>query len=233
MPPTGMSMIRAFLLALGDLRDPRVLRVLAVSLAVTLLLMAVVAAGLGWGATWLVGDRLAWGTGAGRMAGLAAAVGAVLLGWLLFRTIAIAVLGLLADGVVEAVERRRYPAAHLRARPVSTGRAARMALGSVARAVAINLLLAPAYLALLASGIGTPLLFLAVNGWLLGRDLFDMVAARHLPPAAMRQLRAATRGQRMLLGLAGTGLLVVPLLGLLGPVLGAAAATHWYHGRER
>ena len=50
----------------------------------------------------------------------------------------------------------------------------------------VNLLMTPVYVALLVSGVGTAAAFFVVNAWLLGRDLTDMVAARHMDAAAMR-----------------------------------------------
>ncbi|MBB3695371.1 EI24 domain-containing protein [Sphingomonas sp. BK580] len=222
-------MLRALLLSIGQLGDPPVLRVLAQSLAVTLALFAALALAL-W---WLVDAALAGWAHHGAMAGLAAAVVTALAFWLLFRAIAILVVGLFADRIVAAVERRHYPAAAASAREVPLARGLAMGLGSATRFVLINLLLLPVYLALLVTGVGTAALFFLVNAWLLGRDLGDMVAARHLPRAAMRDWRAATGGRRFVLGLAGTALFVVPLLNVLAPVLGAAMATHLYHGARR
>lgn len=105
----------------------------------------------------------------------------------------------------------------------------RMGLGSAARFFLVNLVMLPVYVALLVTGVGTAAAFFLVNAWLLGRDLSDMVASRHLFPAAMRDWRKANAGKRFLLGLAGTGLFVVPVLNLLAPVLGAAMATHLFH----
>lgn len=226
-------MVRAFLLSVAQLGDRRLLAVLLKSVAVTLLLLALLGTALVLGARSMVRDWLAWGDGASTLAAAVATVAAFLLAWLLFRAVAIGVTGLFADAVVEAVEARHYPQALASARPVPLARSVRMGLGSAARAIGINLLFAPLYLLLLATGVGTAIAFFLVNGWLLGRDLADMVAARHLPAEAMRGWRATTRGGRMLLGLAGTGLLVVPLVNFVAPVLGAAMATHWFHGRGR
>ena len=224
-------MLRAFALSIGQLGDPPVLRVLAKSLALTLATFAALVGGGWWLARWA-----AQALGAGwwsELAGVAAIVAAVLAAWLLFRAVAIAVVGLFADDVVSAVERRHYPDALTTARPVPLMRGIAMGLGSAARAVAVNLVLSPIYLALLVTGVGTAALFLIVNGWLLGRDLGDMVAARHRDRAAMRGFRATTRTGRLLLGLAGTALLVIPVVNLVAPVLAAAMATHWYHRRGR
>ncbi|MEZ0496499.1 EI24 domain-containing protein [Sphingomonas sp. IW22] len=224
-------MLRAFALSLRQLGDPPVLRVLAKSLALTLAIFAALVVGGWWLARWA-----AQSLGAGwwsELAGFAAVVASVLAAWLLFRAVAIAVVGLFADDVVAAVERRHYTDALNNARPVPLMRGVAMGLGSAGRAVAVNLLLSPIYLALLVTGVGTAALFFAVNGWLLGRDLGDMVAARHRSGAAMREFRATTRGGRWMLGLAGTALLVVPGVNLVAPVLAAAMATHWYHRRGR
>ena len=152
--------------------------------------------------------------------------------WLLFRAVAIAVVGLFADDVVAAVEARHYPAALATARPVPFARGAAMGLRSALRVVAVNLLMLPLYLLLLATGIGTAAAFFLVNGWLLGRDLGDMVAARHLHRAEIAGWRRTTTARRFLLGLAGTGLLLVPIVNLVAPVIGAAMATHLFHRRR-
>jgi uncharacterized protein involved in cysteine biosynthesis len=225
-------MIEAFLLSVAQLGDRAFLRVLAKSLALTLVLLAALGAMLAWGARWIARDGFALGDGAGALAAMAAILIAVGLAWLLFRVVAIAVIGIFADEVVEAVEARHYPAALATARPVPFARSTAMGLRSAARAIGVNLLFAPLYLVLLATGIGTPVALFVVNGWLLGRDLSDMVAARHLSPAAMRADRKATGGRRFALGLLGTGLLVVPFVNFVAPLLGAAMATHRFHRRN-
>lgn len=227
-------MLHAFFLSLGQLFDRPVLVVLVKSLAVTLLLFA--AAGVGmWFSLDALFDAYAaqWRDESGIFA--AAATVVVLAGawWLLFRAIAVAVIGLFGDEIVAAVEARYYPAAHAAARPVPFARALAMGLGSAGRAIGVNLLLLPAYLLLIITGVGTPILFFAANGWLLGRDLGDMVAARHLSAADLSAWRSQTTVRRFALGLIGTGLFVVPVLNLAAPVLGAAMATHVFHRGRR
>ena len=222
-------MVRAFWLSVQQLGDPAILRVLALSLAITLGIFVA----LGTGAWWLIDTALAGVSWHGTLAGVAATLLTVLGGWLLFRAVAMLVVGLFADTIVAAVERRHYPQSLASAHPVSLARGLRMGLASAERFIAVNLLAAPVYIGLLVTGAGTAAAFFVVNGWLLGRDLGEMVAARHLPAAAMRDWRAATAGRRFVLGLAATGLFVVPLLNILAPVLGAAMATHLFHGNRR
>lgn len=223
------AMFTALALSLGQIGDRAVLAVLAKSLALTLAIFVLLGAGVWWGVDTLLAS---WAYG-GALASAASLVITVVALWLLFRAVAIAVVGLFADTIVAAVERKHYPEALASARDVPLARSLRMGLGSAGRFVAVNVLLAPVYLLLLATGIGTAALFLAVNAWLLGRDLGDMVSARHLKPHAMRDWRRATTARRFLLGLATTALFLVPFANILAPVLGAAMATHFYHRSRR
>lgn len=222
-------MIRAFLLSVGQLGDKRIMLVFLKSFALTCLILAAIGTGLWFGAQSLV----AWaGASAGiaDLAGVVAALGILLAAWLLFRAVAIAVIGIFADEVVLAVEGRYYPAALAQATDVPLGRSIAMGFSSAGRAIVVNVALSPVYLLLIVTGVGTPILFVVVNGWLLGRDLGDMVAARHMPQADLKAWRSTTRVSRFAIGLVVTGLLVVPIVALFAPVLGAAMATHWFHG---
>ena len=71
------------------------------------------------------------------------------------------------------------------------------------------------------------MLFWAVNGWLLGRELQDMVWLRHRSDKA--EIAPMSAGQRFLLGGTIAGIMLVPFANLLAPVLGAASATHMVH----
>lgn len=224
-------MIAAFFLSVAQLADRAFLVVLAKSLALTIALFAVLGVGVWYG---VAAATTAWfGAGIGGLAAAFAIFVTVLALWLLFRVVAIAVIGMFADEIVAAVEARHYPAALASARPAGIGTGIAMGLRSGARVIVVNLLLLPVYITLLVTGIGTAAAFFLVNGWLLGRDLGDMVAVRHLAPAAMRDWRKATAGRRFALGLAATALFVVPVVNLLAPLLGAAMATHLFHGRRR
>jgi uncharacterized protein involved in cysteine biosynthesis len=225
-------MLRAFFLSIGQLGDPKIIGVFLKSLAVTLLLLAVIGAALWYGAQ-AVTARMGGGADATDLAGIGAVLVWLAAAWILFRVIAIGVMDVFADDVVIAVERKHYPEALAEARDVPLGRSIAMGLGSVGRVILINLAVSPLYLLLFFTGIGLPLLFFIVNGWLLGQDLGEMVAARHIPRKSMRAWRGGTAFQRFTLGLAGTALFLVPILNLVAPVLGAAMATHLFHGRKR
>lgn len=223
-------MLSALALSIRQLGDPPVLRVFAKSIALTLVLLATLGVGLWFGSRALAIWLGAGETGGG-LAGIAALLGGIALGWLIFRAIAIAVIGLFADEVVVAVEARYYPQALADARPVPFARSLAMGLRSGLRAILINLAASPIYVLLLVTGIGTAIGFFAVNAVLLGRDLGDMVAVRHMPPQDFPAFRRDTRARRWLLGGGVTALMLVPFINLVAPLLGAAMATHMFHRR--
>lgn len=214
--------LTAALRAIPSIFHGAALRLLFKTLVLTLLLFAGLAAAF-W--TGLHAARVHFGWGGG---GVAEATATALLmigaGWLLFRAVAMAVMGLFADDIIEAVERRDYP--HVAARPVGWARSLRFAFASVARTLGWNLIALPAYIALLVTGVGTIGLFLALNAYLLGRDMADMVEPRHpaLPPVA--------RSSRWLIGLVSALAFMVPVANLLAPIFSAAMAVHMLLGRK-
>lgn len=229
-------MIQAFFLSLGQLLDRPVAMVFLKSLLVTAIIFAGVSVGLWFGmhaiSAWLA-DWVGGWSDSGAFADIATIVLVLFAHWLMFRAIAVAVIGIFADEVVAAVEAKHYPGAHARARDVPFARALAMGLASAGRIILINVLLAPIYLMLLITGLGTALVFFVVNAWLLGRDLGDMVAARHMPYGELPRWRRRTSLSRFALGAIGTGLFLVPVLNLVAPVVGAAMATHAFHRGRR
>ena len=124
-------MIRAFFLSLGDLADPRDLRVFAKTIALTLAIFLLLGAGLWFATRWLVIDQLGWDETAGNLAAISGFLAMLLFGWVLFRAIAVAVIWLFGDEIVIAVERRHYPDALASAHhvPIGAVAGARAAVG--------------------------------------------------------------------------------------------------------
>jgi CysZ protein len=219
-------MIKAFYLAIEALGDARILKVLAKSLAITLLLCVLIGLAAGWAAPLLGG---AYAGELSANAGLVSALMVALMIFFGFRVIAIPVIGLFADEIVSAVEQKHYPQAAMRAQRVGVGLSLRLGLMSALRALLVNLAATPLYLILLITAIGPIALFILLNGFLLGRDLGEMVAVRHLDGAGAREWLNASRGTRLLLGLAAAGLFMIPIVNILAPIVGAAMATHIFH----
>ncbi|NCP19598.1 MAG: hypothetical protein GW855_10630 [Erythrobacter sp.] len=228
------SLARAF----AQLADPRILWLLLKSLLATLVLFVLLGIGVYFGLMWLV-DR---GLGslvddnlppdaAEVLATIGTLMAVVFGGWLLFRVTALAAIQFFADDVVEVVEARYYPQALKDARRIGFGESMWLSFKGAVRVVFVNLLILPLALLLLVTGFGTVILFALVNAWLLGRELRDMAWLRHRhsrdeePPIG--------RGTRFALGLVIAGMLTVPGLNFIAPIIGAAAATHLVQGRLR
>ena len=219
------SLPTAFALAVRQLGDPAILRVLFKSLAITLALFALLGAALGYGLGALA-EAYGWYPFEGAAVLLSIIV--IALGaWLLFRFVALFVLQFFADEVVAAVEARHYPDAAHTARELPFREELGNGLKSGLRALLVNAIALPLALVLVFTGVGTALLFWAVNAFLLGRELQDMVWLRHRRDEA--ELAPMRGPKRFLLGGAIAGLLMVPFVNLLAPVIGAASATHLVH----
>ncbi len=222
-------MWKSFLLAVDQLGDRKVIGVIVKSLLITFALCIVIGFALFAGLESLADSYFDWGVDAQWASGLFATLLALFASWLAFRAIAVPVTGFFADEVVAAVEAKHYPGEAVSARKVGMGLSLRMGLMSLLRVVGINLLMVPIYLGLLLTAVGPIIVFVIVNALLLGRDLGEMVALRHIDRSAMRQWLGNTRWDRALLGLAVTGAFMVPLLNFLAPIIGAAMATHLFH----
>lgn len=221
-------MLNALFLSLKQLSDKRIMMVLLKVLLISLLLLAGLGFATFWGLVWLF-DRMEL-EGGGFAAAATATLIAIFAAIFLFRVIALFVLNLFSDDVVDAVEARHYPARAEQARPPGYALGARMGLASIGRALGYNLLAAPVYIILLATGIGAPIAFFAVNAILIGRDLQDMVAARHSGDANISPEWRLGKATRFGLGLLTALLLAIPFVNLIAPVIAASMATHLVHG---
>jgi len=195
------------------------------TLALTLLTFAGLGVALWWALHFLFA-RMGWTQADGIIGALISALIIGVGAWVLFRTVAVAIVGLYADRIVATVEQASYAERHALARVVPVTEGMRVAVRSVRRAIGWNLAALPVYLLLVATGVGAPLLFLTVNAYLLGRDMAELVEGRHpdLPP-----LRA---GERWQIGAVSALLFVLPVVNLLAPVWSVAMATHMFHGRK-
>jgi CysZ protein len=95
--------------------------------------------------------------------------------------------------------------------------------------VALNLLVLPLYLLPVANA----LIFYALNGYLLGREYFEMVAPRRLEQGPRRELWRRRRLGFFLAGVAFAFFSTLPLVNLLAPVVAAAAMTHLVESYRR
>ena len=95
-------------------------------------------------------------------------------------------------------------------------------------ALLLNLILLPAYLLLLLFPPLYLLVFYSVNGYLLGREYFELVAYRRLEERAADDLRRSYRGRVMLAGVVMAFMLTIPVFNLVAPIAATAFAVHLF-----
>jgi uncharacterized protein involved in cysteine biosynthesis len=213
-------MLRALILALRQLPDPAIRRVLERCVLLALATFAVLLAVVPILISWL--DLTGFGWLDATLAVLGSAT-VLLLAWLLFPAAVALGLGLFADEVVEAVERRHYPGLPP-ARGLGLTDSARAALRLGATALLLNLLALPFYLVPGAN----LLIFLALNGYLLGREYFETVATRRLNRGQAAAERRQARGRVWVAGVVIAALSTVPVVNLIAPVIGVAFMAHLF-----
>jgi uncharacterized protein involved in cysteine biosynthesis len=215
---------------LSQLGDRRSLAVLVRALVLTVVALALAAWAFVAGVGWLLPEDVAlpWVGNVGFLddvAFWAAAGGVLVLSVFLMVPVAAAVVGFFLDGVAAAVEERHYPSLP----PARTlGLAAQLgdALRFFALVVAVNLVALAVYLTVAPLA---PVVFWIVNGFLLGREYFQLVALRRVDRAAAAALRRRHFGTIWLTGTAMAVPLSVPVVNLFVPIVGVAVFTHQFH----
>jgi CysZ protein len=210
---------KAFALALGDVLTPAGRRALLQSLAGAFILLALL-----WLGAWALLDlvhiaRFPWLDWPIRILGDLAAL---FLAWLIFPSMSMLVLGLFLDRVIAALEAAHYPG-QPPARAVGIGEAILSGLKLALLGLLLNLLALPVYVFL--PGINL-IVFYGLNGYLVGREYFEQVALRRLPPHR-------NRIGLILAGAMVAFLLSVPLVNLAAPLLGAAFMLYLFEDLRR
>ncbi|UTW55571.1 EI24 domain-containing protein [Kordiimonas sp. SCSIO 12610] len=152
---------------------------------------------------------------------------ATLASYVLFPPIATTVMSLMADQIADAVEDEYYP--HRKAtRRVPISEAIVSGLKLTLILIVVNIIAIIPYLILFAltAGVGTLLLFLTINGFLLGREYYEMVGMRHMTRRPLHIFRKENSGTIFITGFAIAGMFTIPFLNLLAPIVGAALMTH-------
>jgi uncharacterized protein involved in cysteine biosynthesis len=222
--------ISAFFAALGQMTDPRFRGVLLTGLGLTLALLIGASTGFVWIAGWLVGDavtipflgEVSW---VDDLVSWGSIVLVAVLSTFLMIPVASAITSMFLDRVAQAVEDEHYPNLPP-ATQIPLADALRDTLSFLGVLLVANLCALVLYLILAPAA---PLIFWGLNGFLLGREYFTLVAMRRVGRKEAKAMRS-----RHLLTVWTAGVLMaipltVPILNLVVPILGAATFTHLFH----
>ncbi len=224
----------AFFRALTQLPDPRFRSVLWRGISLTIALLIGLYAGLLWLVAWLtakpailpnvgkitwLGDLLSWGS-------LALVL---VLSIFLMVPVASAMTSLFLDEVAQAVEDKHFP--HLSHVPkISFADGLRDTVNFLGVLIGANIL---AFILYLIFPFAAIFIFYALNGYLLGREYFQLAAMRRIGRQAAKDLRKKHSTTIWLAGCLMAVPLTFPLVNLIIPILGAATFTHLYHALSR
>jgi CysZ protein len=147
------------------------------------------------------------------LGGLALVVGSIFL----IPPVTSLVAGLYLDDIAAEVERAAYPS-DPPGKELGTLPAIALALKFFLVVLAVNIL---ALFLLLIPGVNLIAFYLG-NGYLLGREYFELAAMRHMPPDEAKQLRKANRVTVLMCGLIIAGVASVPILNLITPLFATA-----------
>lgn len=219
-------MIRALLLAIAQLSDPASRRVVWIGVLSAVAAFGLLAGTVWWALFHTVLTDYAW---VDWTLDLLGGLAVLVLAWVLFPATVGMVSSFFLDEVVRAVERRHYP--HLPpARQTGIAEELGTAIRFFAVVVLVNLFALPLYL--LVPGLNL-LVFYTINGYLLGREYFEMVAVRRLERKEAGYLRRAQPLKPFLAGVVIAFLSTIPFVNLLVPVIASAFMVHVFQTMTR
>jgi uncharacterized protein involved in cysteine biosynthesis len=218
-------MFDAFAKAFAQLGDPAIRRIVWISLAIA----AAILVGLWSGAAFLLSEAALFQTGwLDMLIDVLGGLAALVVAFLMFPAVMSGTVSLFLDQVADAVDRRHYPA-NPPGRNTPLSEDLTTSVRFLAVMVGLNLLIVP----LLLIPPVFPFVFYAVNGYLLGREYFELVALRRIDARDLQSLRRQLRKQIFLAGLVVAVLLTIPLVNLLAPIVGTAAMVHLFEAWRR
>jgi len=212
-----MIIFSASLKAFQSLFAPGMLRVFVFSVLLTLLALSVFFIGASGFFFWLASVmQNGW-------IGVIGSLGAGALAWFLFPGIMPVIVNFFDDRIATLIERQDYPGA--RPKPPEFWPEFWHDARFSAMAVLLNLIVLPFYLIPLLGVMG----FFLLNGYLLGREFFIMVARRYMPVSEAVALRKHHGTTILLAGMALVLCAIIPFINLFAPFWGIALMTHLYH----
>jgi len=215
-------MFSAFSKGLSQLNDGPTRQVLLLSVGIALVVFISLWSSVAYTLTNTAFFQMGWlETAVDVLGGLATAV----LTWFLFPGVVSAVVSLFLERIADCVEARHYPDL-----PKTEGPPFSDSLLSSIRFLAIFVLLNLAMLPFLFIPPIFPFVFYGVNGYLLSREYFELVALRRLGPEQAKALRKANQGQLFVAGVVIAFLLTIPVINLIAPVVATATIIHLFEG---
>ncbi len=219
-----------FLKAVSQLPDRRFRAVLWRGIGLTIALLVAVYAGVLWLIEWVTADPISL-PGVGEVTWLGDLLSWGSFGVMIFLSIflmvpvASAITSLFLDEVAQAVEDKHYPTLPP-VEKISFGDGLRDTVNFLGVLISANI---AAFVLYAIFPFAAIFIFYALNGFLLGREYFQLAAMRREGRAGAKALRKKHNGIIWAAGCLMAVPLSFPFINLIIPILGAATFTHLYH----
>lgn len=215
-------MIRSFSLSIRQLPDLAFRKVLIRALVLAIIVFVCVAS-----VVWFVlaGTNLFTFWLLEMIIDMLGGIATVVVTWLLFPAVASFFVSLFLEEIVDAVDNRYYPD-DLPARHVALTTTIVVSLRFTGITLALNILALPFYFLTFWFPPLAMVIFYCLNGYLLSREYYELVALRRLDPTDAGSIRRANKQRLFLAGVVITLLFTIPIVNLFAPVIGVAAMAH-------
>ena len=147
------------------------------------------------------------------------------LSWMFFPSVVSLVVSFFLEDAAQVVEEKYYPTL-TQPRRQGIKEVMTVTLKFSLLATVLNILALPVYALLFFIGPLNLVVFYVLNGYVLGREFFEVVAHRRSPPDQVRHLRHAYKGQLFLAGVVIAFMMTIPIVNLIAPVIATAAMVH-------
>lgn len=216
-----MSIIKAILKTIPSLFKPYILGIIIVTILINIVIFSSLVGAAGYlvhsttlfETVWLEAIVDWLGSGA-----------ATLLAWFLFPLFIPVIISFFCDMISTRIEKDSYPD-RLPQQPIGLKEILKKDARFILKLIVVNLLFLPLFLI----PVLNILVYYIVNGYLLGREYFEMVTIRHLPVAKIATIRKKNRSTLIMGGVAILLLSTLPLINMIAPVVAVILMTHLFH----
>ena len=223
-----VKIIPAILKAIRQFTDPAFRGVFVRSVLLSIVVFAALTAFVWWALqSWGVLDGLL-----GWLFGFFSWTLFAVVTWVLFPAIVTLFVSLFLDEIADAVEGHHYPD-DPRGTALGYWEAFVIGLRFTSLLVLLNLCALFLYVLFFWMPLINVFIFYGLNGYLLSREYFDLVALRHGDEGQAARLRRKNAGKLFLTGVVFAFLLTIPVVNLMAPIIGVAAMVHIFKGLAR
>jgi uncharacterized protein involved in cysteine biosynthesis len=145
--------------------------------------------------------------------------------WFLFPSIVTLIITFFLEKVITAVEKKYYPNLP-ETRRQSFVEICNIIVKFMILSIVLNILVMPLYLVFFFLGPLNLFIFYVLNGYLLGREYFELVVYRRMETNKANDLFKRFRGNVFRVGVISAFLMTIPIINMIAPIISVAAMVH-------